>query len=302
MAHDLDSYEFVKEMFAFFGFRGKHEEVMEEQGKKWVDLIEYAFGGEQGLADRYRQEFYRKTVTSPFLLLGEFEKFIVAHPRIREEYFDAELRASGGCEVCDGWGYVCDVPVFRRKHRSMTRIDRHDHDRVRQMLARRALKLWIQLVRFGHADQRSGLISMEALDLLSESAAQGKFIGDYKEVMPQLGGRYTARRCTCLKSIEYGTLEPIEAEVYDFLLQDKAQKKRQFNAMCDYYGVSTKYMTLTEMTSRLKVAIVKVETDARFVDGYFGDYCKTGKIYNDMRRPVENRRGISRSNLSAVPA
>lgn len=271
-------------MFAFFGFRDKHDEVMKEQRSRWSDLIEHAFIGDQSLADKYRQEFYRKTVTSPYSLLSEFEKFIVAHPRIREEYFDAELKSSGGCDICNGCGYVDQVPVFRRQQRVMMRLDRKKHDRVRQMIYRRAMKLAWDLAKFGHADFYSGVLSSDAIDVLEEFASQDRFVKDYREIMGRLGGRYTARRCTCLKSIEYGDLEPIESEVYTYLSQDKAQQKRQFYAMCEYYDIPTRYITLKEMTERIKPAMKLMETDARFVDGYYGDYDRKGEVFNSLRK------------------
>lgn len=109
--------KFVIEMLTYFGYKESIKEVMDAQIQEWERMLEETgLSQDENLAKKYRERFYTQKMYGPFTVYGEFCKFIINHPRIREEHYEekAAYLERHDCDVCEGSG-VLMVPVTSTK-------------------------------------------------------------------------------------------------------------------------------------------------------------------------------------------
>lgn len=117
MHNEADRMKFVIEMLTYFGYKESAKEVVNAQSQEWERMFEETgLSHDENLAKKYRERFYTQKMYGPFTVYGEFCKFIINHPRIREEHYEERnaYLERHECDVCEGSG-VLMVPVTSTK-------------------------------------------------------------------------------------------------------------------------------------------------------------------------------------------
>lgn len=105
--------DYLTQMFNFFGFSEKFDEVMRAQSLQWKEFFERAGCVEHpDLAMKYREQFYTVKCRDPYRLYALFVQFVQEHQHIHREYFSVQEPASG-CDICEGHGTLI-APMIRK--------------------------------------------------------------------------------------------------------------------------------------------------------------------------------------------